>query len=177
MPIASLQGIDNNSRVVYIGTFSKVLFPSLRLGYIVVPSDLIEAFLAVRLAMDIGPSHFFQAVLADFIGEGHFSRHIRRMRLVYGDRRIALIENIRKEFGASVEISGGEAGMHLSLALKGIRDREIAARAASENLWLIPLSSSYLAKPLQHGFILGFGSTSVRQMPAAVRKLRTLCAN
>ena len=67
MPIASLQGLDHHARVIYIGTFSKVLFPSLRLGYIVIPADLVEAFLAVRLSMDIGPSHFFQAVLADFI--------------------------------------------------------------------------------------------------------------
>ena len=82
MPIASLQGLDSNSRVIYIGTFSKVMFPSLRLGYIIVPPDLIPAFLSVRLAMDIAPSYFFQAVMADFIEESHFSRHIRRMRVV-----------------------------------------------------------------------------------------------
>src|SRR5258708_24504317 len=69
MPIASLQGLDRDSRVIYIGTFSKVLFPSLRLGYVVIPPDLIERFLTVRLTIDIGPPTFFQAVLADFIRE------------------------------------------------------------------------------------------------------------
>lgn len=174
MPIASLQGLDHHARVIYIGTFSKVLFPSLRLGYIVIPADLVDTFLAVRLSMDIGPSHFFQAVLADFIGEGHFSRHIRRMRVVYGERRSALMDCVRKEFGNSAEITGGQAGMHLSMALSGIRDREIALRAATENLWLVPLSSSYLTKPQRPGFILGFGSTSAEQMPTAVRKIHAL---
>ena len=174
MPIASLQGLDSNARVVYIGTFSKVLFPSLRLGYIVIPADLVEAFLVVRLSMDIGPSHFFQAVLADFIAEGHFSRHIRRMRVVYGERRNALIEAIRKEFGNAAEITGGQAGMHLSMALGGIRDADIALRAADESLWLVPLSSSYLSKPPRRGFILGFGSTSAVQMPVAVQKMALL---
>jgi GntR family transcriptional regulator/MocR family aminotransferase len=140
----------------------------------VIPADLVDSFHAVRLSMDIGPSHFFQAVLADFIGEGHFSRHIRRMRVVYGERRSALIESIRKEFGSEAEVTGGQAGMHLSMALSGIRDREIAARAAEENLWLVPLSSSYLTKPQRPGFILGFGSTSAEQMPAAVRKMSAL---
>jgi GntR family transcriptional regulator / MocR family aminotransferase len=173
-PIASLQGLDANSRVVYIGTFSKVLFPSLRLGYLVVPPDLIGRFRAVRLAMDIGPSHFFQAVLADFIREGHFSRHIRRMRLLYSERRKVLIDCIREELGFGADVTGGEAGMHLSVTLKGIRDVEVAERASHENLWLVPLSTSYIGKPSRHGFILGFGSTEVKDIPDAVRKLRTL---
>jgi len=81
---------------------------------------------------------------------------------------------VRKEFGNSAEITGGQAGMHLSMALSGIRDREIALRAATENLWLVPLSSSYLTKPQRPGFILGFGSTSAEQMPTAVRKIHAL---
>src|SRR5580658_5768477 len=173
-PIASLQGLDANARVIYIGTFSKVLFPSLRLGYIVIPPDLIERFLAVRLAMDIGPPHFFQAVLADFIREGHFSRHIRRMRLLYSERRKILIDCIREELGFGADVTGGEAGMHLSVTLKGIRDAEVAERASRQNLWLVPLSSSYIGKPSRHGFILGFGSTEADDIPNAVRKLRTL---
>ena len=173
MPVTSLQGLDRNSRVVYIGTFSKVLFPSLRLGYVVVPEDLVERFLAVRFALDIGPATFHQAVLADFIGEGHFARHIRRMRVVYAERRNALIKNLRDHFGSMVKMTGAEAGMHLSVVLNGILDREVSMRAAQENLWLVPLSSFYLGKAEQ-GFILGFGSASVRQIPAAVDKLRAL---
>ena len=174
MPVTSLQGLDRNSRVVYIGTFSKVLFPSLRLGYVVIPEDLVERFLAARFALDIGPPTFHQAVLADFIGEGHFARHIRRMRLVYAERRNALIEGLQKHFGSMVEMTGAGAGMHLSVILNGIPDRELSLRAAQDNLFLAPLSYFYLGKAAQQGFILGFGSTSVQQMPAAVRKLRTL---
>jgi GntR family transcriptional regulator/MocR family aminotransferase len=172
MPIASLQGLDRNSRVVYIGTFSKVLFPSLRLGYLVLPLDLVEHFLAVRLAMDIGPPSFYQPVLADFIREGHFSRHIRRMRLIYGERRSTLIENIRKELSVDADVTGGQAGMHLSVCLNGICDRDVAERAARHQLWLVPLSSSYADKASRQGFILGFGSTAVEDIPSAVRKLR-----
>ena len=172
MPVTSLQGLDRNSRVVYIGTFSKVLFPSLRLGYLVVPEDLVERFLAVRFALDIGPPTFHQAVLADFIGEGHFARHIRRMRSVYAERRNALIENLHDHFGSVV--AGAEAGMHLSAVLNGILDQELSVRGARENLWLVPLSAFYLGTEVQQGFILGFGSTSVQEMPAAVHKLRTL---
>lgn len=174
LPIASLQGLDRNSRVIYIGTFSKVLYPSLRLGYIVIPLDLVDRFSSVRLAMDIAPPGFFQSVLADFIREGHFSRHLRRMRLVYTERRAALIESINSELGPSAQVSGGQAGMHLSLILKGISDYEIARRAADQNLWLVPLSSSYVGRSRKHGFILGFGSTSADSIPGAVRKLRAV---
>jgi GntR family transcriptional regulator/MocR family aminotransferase len=173
-PIASLQGLDSNARVIYIGTFSKVLFPSLRLGYLVIPPDLIGRFLAVRLTMDIGPPAFFQSVLADFISEGHFSRHIRRMRLLYQERRSVLIDCIRKDLGFEADITGGEAGMHLAVTLKGIRDCEIAERASRQNLWLVPLSTSYLGEASRQGFILGFGSTAVEEIPNAVRKLRTI---
>src|SRR5579864_509410 len=174
MPVTSLQGLDRNSRVVYIGTFSKVLFPSLRIGYVVIPEDLVERFLAARFALDIGPATFHQAVLEVFIGEGHFARHIRRMRLIYAERRNALIENLNHRFGSMVEMQGADAGMHLSVVLGGISDREISARGARENLPLVPLSAFYIGKPAQQGFILGFGSTSIQQIPAAVHKLHML---
>jgi len=174
MPIASLQGLDRNARVIYIGTFSKTLFPSLRLGYIVIPPDLVDRFHAVRQAMDVYPPHLYQAVLHDFIGEGHFARHIRRTRLIYGERRNVLVDALTREFGASVEVLGAEAGMHLVATLpKGLRDRAVSAQAARQNLWLWPLSPCYLQKPRQ-GFILGFGSTTPKQIPKAVGRLRAL---
>ena len=147
MPIASLQGLDANARVIYVGTFSKVLFPSLRLGYIVIPSDLVDSFLTVRRAMDLGPPTFYQEVLADFFGEGHFVRHIRRMRVLYRERRSALVDSIHEELGSTVKILGGEAGMHLTVTLpKGKRDREIAERAARQNLWIWPCLRRTLAE-------------------------------
>jgi GntR family transcriptional regulator/MocR family aminotransferase len=174
LPIPSLQGLDANARVIYVGTFSKVLFPSLRLGYLVVPSDLVDRFLVIRRAMDLGPPTFYQQVLADFIGEGHFARHVRRMRVLYGERRAALVDSIREELGARAEVLGDEAGMHLAVTLpKRICDQEIAERAARQNLWIWPLSPSYLGEA-RPGFILGFGSTAVMEIPEAVRKLHKL---
>ena len=174
LPIASLQGLDANGRMIYLGTCSKVLFPSLRLGYGVIPPDLVDHFLAIRRAMDLGPPTFYQEVLADFIAEGHFARHIRRMRVLYGERRRVLVDSIDKELGSRVNVLGDEAGMHLAVTLPNQSlDTEIAERAARQNLRIWPLSPSYLggARP---GFILGFGSASVEEIPAAVRKLRKL---
>jgi len=177
LPIASLQGLDANGRVIYIGTFSKVLFPSLRLGYVVIPSDLVDHFLRIRRAMDIGPPTFYQAVLADFIREGHFARHLRRMRVLYCERRTALVDSIRKELGSMVEVRGGEAGMHLAVTLPaGSRDVEIAERAAHQNLWMWPLSRCYTGEAPRPGLILGFGSAAVEEIPRSVRKLRNLLA-
>jgi GntR family transcriptional regulator/MocR family aminotransferase len=175
MPIASLQGLDPYSRVIYTGTFSKVMFPSLRLGYIVVPPDLVERFLAVRFTADISPPTFLQSVTADFIREGHFSRHIRRMRSLYHARRTALLESLRTELGIPVNVAGEQAGMHLSITLpKGFRDQEIAERAARQRLWLAPLSIYYLQGPAQQGFVLGFSGVPVEGMSRAVRRLRNV---
>jgi len=174
-PVASLQGLDEASRVIYIGTFSKVLFPSLRIGYLVVPPDLVDRFLSMRYAMDINPPHLYQAVLADFIGEGHFSRHIRRMRTLYNERRTLLVDSLQRTFGSRLRILGDMAGMHLTVTLpNGLNDSEIANRAARESLWLWPLSPSYIAKAAAHGFILGFGSTASSEIPRAVEHLRAV---
>ncbi len=172
-PIASLQGLDHSSRVIYIGTFSKVLFPSLRVGYVVIPPDLVDHFLSVRHAMDVSPPHLYQAVLANFINEGHFSRHIRRMRLAYGERREILVDCIKKEVGSLLQLHGAEAGLHLTVTLpKGYRDRAISARASRRSLWLWPLSPAYLGAASRQGFILGFGGVTPAEIPTAVRKLR-----
>jgi len=174
-PVASLQGLDANARVIYIGTFSKVLFASLRIGYIVVPPDLVDRFAAVRFAMDIFPPYLYQEVLTDFMRMGHFGRHIRRMRQLYAERRTVLVNCLKEEFGDEVEVHGAEAGMHLAVTFPhGIRDRAIAARAAQERLWLWALSPSYLGEKVREGFILGFGSTPAAQIPRAVSRLRGL---
>lgn len=174
-PIASLQGLDGNGRVIYIGTFSKVLFPSLRIGYVVVPKDLVDDFSAARRFMDIGPPLFFQAVIADFIQDGHFARHLRRMRLLYQNRRATLVESIDRELGSMVKVIGSEAGMHLTATLQNkICDIEIARRAATQNLWIWPLSAAYLESATSNGFILGFANTAEADIPLAVRKLRKL---
>ena len=109
-PIASLQGLDTDARVIYVGTFSKVMFPALRLGYVVVPKDLLDAFSNARDAFDQFSSTLYQAVMTDFIREGHFARHIRRMRMLYMQRRRALVEAIHKRMGGKLEVIGAEAG-------------------------------------------------------------------
>ena len=173
-PIASLQGLDPNSRVIYIGTFSKVLFPSLRLGYIVVPLDLLDRFIAMRRVMDLGSSSFHQEVLADFIEEGHFERHIRRMRTLYSDLRRLLVNHVREHLHKIVSLVGDEAGMHVTAILNTRhRDEEVAVRAVRQKLSLWPLSRLYLNRPRQ-GFVLGFGGTTASEIPVAVRRLRSL---
>jgi GntR family transcriptional regulator/MocR family aminotransferase len=174
-PIASLQGLDVNSRVIYIGTFSKILFPSLRIGYIVIPRDLVDHFVSVRFAMDIFPPYLYQEVLADFMSLGHFGRHIRKMRQVYSARRSALIDCLHAECGDKLPVHGAAAGMHVTVTLPdGFDDQAIAARAACERLWLWPLSPSYAGKKCRNGFVLGFGSTANEQIPAAVKRLRSI---
>jgi len=175
LPISSLQGLDTNARVIYIGTFSKVLFPSLRLGYIVIPRDLLDRFAAVRQTMDLCPSPINQAVLTEFIREGHFARHIRKMRQIYAERRSVLVQEIERELYPSCKIVGGGAGMHLTILIHdGIQDSEIAAKAAERKLWLSPLSLSYLSDSPRQGLVLGFGNTRASEIPGAIRLLSKL---
>jgi GntR family transcriptional regulator/MocR family aminotransferase len=171
-PVAALQGLDRDARVIYIGTFSKVLFPALRIGYLVLPRDLVPRFARVRAAMDDFPPTFQQAVLTDFITEGHYARHLRRMRLLYRERRSALVAARGHELG-DLTIHGAEAGMHLVATLPpGLRDRPTAERAAKDGLWVMPLSSTYLGAAQRQGFILGFGSTDATRMREAARRLK-----
>ncbi len=177
-PISSLQGLDNNERVIYIGTFSKVLFPSLRIGYVVVPRDLLGHFVAIRRATDLGSPSLTQEVLAEFINEGHFERHIRRMRLLYKERRSVLVDSLRRDLDVAGEVTGAEAGLHLTLTLPGLEsDYAIALRAASQKLWMWPLSSAYTGAAQRNGLILGFGSTQAAHIPAGVRKIRAVLLN
>ena len=175
MPIASLQGLDTNARVIYIGTFSKVIFPSLRLGYLVVPPDLVERFTAMRRLMDLGPAHTTQAVMADFIRKGHFSRHIRRMRPIYANRRRLLVSEVERVLGDVATITGDEAGMHLALLLSGdVDDQAIALRAAAQSLHLSALSASYIGDSPRRGLVLGFGNTRESQIAPGVRQIEAL---
>jgi GntR family transcriptional regulator/MocR family aminotransferase len=174
-PIAALQGMDRSERVIYVGTFSKVLFPALRVGYVVMPPDLMRHFIAVRHTMDVGPPHMIQAVLADFLNEGHFSRHIRRMRQIYAERRDVLINCISEQLSGVLEVQGAQAGLHLTVTLpRGAKDRAICAMAAERKLWLWPLSPTYIGAGARHGFILGYAGVTAQEIPAGVKRLREL---
>jgi GntR family transcriptional regulator/MocR family aminotransferase len=172
-PIASLQGLDTDGRVIYVGTFSKVMFPALRLGYVVVPKDLIPAFSAARDAADIFSSTLYQAVLTDFIREGHFARHIRRMRMLYMERRRALVNAIQIQMGDMAEVIGAEAGMHLVVLLpRGTDDVAVSRKAAQRGISAMPLSVCYSKAPTRGGLILGYGGANAHQIHDGIRKLR-----
>ncbi len=174
-PIPSLQGLDTGERVIYIGTFSKVMFPALRLGYVVIPKDLVEAFSIARDATDQFSSTLYQAAMTDFIREGHFARHIRRMRMLYMERRKALADAIQEQMSGKLEVIGVEAGMHLvALLPPGVSDVEVSRKAAEVGISAMPLSSCYLKPPVRGGLILGYGGTDAQQIHQGMRKLRML---
>jgi GntR family transcriptional regulator/MocR family aminotransferase len=157
-PIASLQGVDEDRGVIYLGTLSKVLFPALRIGYLVIPKDLVEAFRCVRMAMDIFPSMLFQAALNDFIREGHFARHIRRMRMLYMSRCETLVGAIQRHLGGRLQLVSAQAGMHLAGFLPSdVDDTVISRRAFEAGVSAMPLSACYLSHPARSGLVLGYG--------------------
>ncbi len=177
LPVAALQGLDRDSRVIYIGTFSKVLFPALRLGYLALPADLVPRFAALRETTDGFPPTLYQAVLADFIEEGHFVRHLRRMRQLYRERRDALVEALDDELGGELRVRDGRAGMHLAATLRpGVDDQRLAAEAARQGLWIMPLSSCYLGPAAEPGLVLGYGGTGIAEIREGVHRLRELLA-
>ncbi len=171
-PIAALQGIDRSGRVVYLGTFSKVMFPSLRLGYLVAPEDLVDAFIAARTLCDGHPHLLAQAVLADFIGEGHFTAHLRHMRALYQQRRDVFFASASEHLGRFGQLGPSDAGMHVLLRLpSGLDDRVVSTRAAAEGLDVPPLSRYYLGEQKRRGLVLGFAGLSPLRIRPGVKAL------
>jgi GntR family transcriptional regulator/MocR family aminotransferase len=176
-PLASLQGIDSDGRVIYLGTFSKFLFPSLRLGYMVVPPALVDAFVAARAVSGRHSPTVEQAVLTDFIEEGHFGRHIRRMRALYRARQVALLGALREECGGLLEAGPTDAGLQLTARLpEGLDDRELVRAAAARGVEARPMSLFYAGKPGRPAVVLGYAAFDegrirwgAAQLSAAVR--------
>lgn len=172
-PLAALQGLDREGRVIYVGTFSKVMMPGLRLGYLVVPPDLIEAFAAGRALMDRHPPGPVQAVLAEFIREGHFVRHIKRTRLLYAERQQALLEALERHFGGWLEVHQADAGLHLAAWLpQGVDDQEASRLAAEQGIEVLPLSAYSLAKLPRGGLMLGYAAFTLAELEEGVVALR-----
>lgn len=170
-PLGALQGLDAAERVIYIGTFSRVLFPALRIGYLVVPLPLVGTFLRIRESLDLFQPSLEQLVLTEFLRDGHFARHIRRMRALYHARRDALLGALR-EFAPQLEPYNSDAGIHLTAFLPpGVDDLEVVAEAARRGLNATALSTCYAGQNPRHGLILGFGGASERRIRMAVRKL------
>jgi GntR family transcriptional regulator / MocR family aminotransferase len=167
-PLPSLQGLAAGVAVLYIGTFSKVMFPGLRIGYIVAPPSLVAPLRRAKWLADRHTPLPEQAALADFISEGHLERHIRRMRRVYGARRAALVESLERYFGDRVQIRGDAAGMHV---LVRFEDSKIAEKAAAAKVQLDSSAPCYLTEPPPGEFVLGFASVGERAIRDAIRRL------
>jgi GntR family transcriptional regulator/MocR family aminotransferase len=171
-PLMTLRGLDQEGRVVYLGTFSKVLLPSLRLGYLVVPPGLVDTFLAARALSDDSPPFLSQAVTAEFMAEGHFARHIRRMRAAYADRRAAMLEGARRDLRGIMELPPDETGLQLVGWLAGGLDELNACREAAESgIDMRPLSAYRLLPSDRPGVLLGYAAFSPRDIRDALRRL------
>lgn len=173
-PLEALQGLDRANRVIYIGTFSKVLFPSLRLGYLVVPSNLIDVFLAARYFVDRHAPILEQMALTDFITQGHFMGHLRRMRAIYAERREALVTALESELGALFEPHVPEAGMHLAGWLPpDIDDMRAAQQAAIYGVDVNPISAISTGSLQRGGLMLGYAAVNEREIHNGVQRLAT----
>ncbi len=174
-PLAALQGLDTDQRVIYIGTLSKVLFPSIRIGYIIAPLDLCETFVRVRCLEGHQSPTLEQAVLADFISEGHFARHIRRMRALYAERQQALLKAARTELDGLLEIRPSDAGMHLVGWLpKSVYDQAAFRAASAGGVEVTPLSAYRIETQKQGGLRLGYTGYKPREIWRATRRLATV---
>jgi GntR family transcriptional regulator / MocR family aminotransferase len=157
-PMPALQSLDNHSSVIFIGSFSKTLFPALRVGYVVLPAPLIDLFLSFRYRTDFRNSSFDQAVLCDFIGDGHLARHLRRMRHLYGERLATLIEGANQHLGGLLEISNVRAGLYTIGYLKnGMTSRQAEKLAAAQGLEVLAVDRFTLRRPDPNALLLGFG--------------------
>ncbi len=172
-PLASLQNLDQTERVIYVGTFSKTVFPALRLGCLIVPKNLIEVFRAARWSSDCHSPIFEQAILADFIAEGHFARHLRRMRTLYEKRQNILVEEAEKHLNGLLKVSRANSGMHLiGWLAEGLKAEEICEKAFENGLNLTPLSSYCVETKLPAGVILGYTGFDERQIKEGIMKLK-----
>jgi GntR family transcriptional regulator/MocR family aminotransferase len=171
-PLASLQGLDPDGRVLYLGTFSKTLFPGLRLGYLIVPPQLSAAVIAARMALDQYAPGLLQAVVADFLTAGHYARHLRRMRTLYAQRQAVLVSAVRRECGGQLEVSPNPTGLHLVAWLaEGLSDADVSRRAAARGLDARPLSTYRVSPQGRGGIVLGFAAFEPRQIRQATRLL------
>jgi GntR family transcriptional regulator / MocR family aminotransferase len=171
-PLPAMHGFADGAAVIYIGTFSNVMFRGVRVGYVVVPNDLIRPFVTAKWMADRHTPLVEQAALADFITEGHLERHVRRMRRLYKRRRDVMLEALDRHFGPQAVVRGDAAGLHMTVRFTGVRGlQEKAARAG------VHLSSSeiYYLDAARGGaateYILGFAAVTERTIRESIRRL------
>jgi GntR family transcriptional regulator/MocR family aminotransferase len=170
--LPSLQGLDGAGRVIYLGTFSKLLFPSLRLGYAVLPEDLVAPFAAARHLADRQSSGPTQAIMTEFILEGHFARHLKRMRTHYAERQAFLVDLLGRRLGGLLEVCPADSGMYLTTWLRSRCDDQRAAAALdAAGVVALPLSALVLATPRRPGLVLGYAGHGETEMTRAVDRM------
>jgi GntR family transcriptional regulator / MocR family aminotransferase len=171
-PLTALQGLDGGQRVIYVGTLSKTLCPSLRIGYIVLPRPLVESFVRARRFVDTHPPTIHQLVAADFITEGHYGRHLRRMRSLYRERQDALVRALRSARGSRWRVSPSGAGMHLVAWLPpGADEAQLVDTAAREGVSALGLAMFRSRSTGPPGLVLGYGSVRASRMADAIEAL------
>ena len=158
-PITSLQGLGGECCVIYVGTFSRILHPSIRLGYLVMPEALIDPFYQIKRFTDGGLSQLPQLALAEFMAAGHFTSHVRRMRKLYQHRREILRREMRKRFSGVLRRVESDGGMHsVFLLARGYSDVEICRQANALGVRVLPLSAYYAGEVKQQGLVVGFAA-------------------
>jgi GntR family transcriptional regulator/MocR family aminotransferase len=171
-PIPAMQGLDRSGVVIFAGSFSAVLFPALRLGYLVVPAEMVDVFAAAESVSTHHPPLLEQAVLCDFITEGHFARHIRRMREIYAERLAVLLNCAKEKLSGELEISSVEAGLQtVGWLRRGLRARRVAELAADRNVEVVPLDVYASGRSRREGLILGFAAVDPRELRRGVEEL------
>jgi len=171
-PIPALQGLDRAGVVIFAGSFTNVLFPSLRLGYVVVPENMVDLFAAAGSVSTHHPPLIDQAILCDFIREGHFARHVRRMRELYAERLSVLVEAARKRLVGLLKIADIEAGLRtVGWLQKGISAERAARAAAERNVEVFPLSRYAYGRTKPNGLVLGFAAVDAKQLRRGVEDL------
>ena len=188
-PVPALQRFDRDAgqghapRVIYVGTFSKTMFPSLRLGFCVVPDALVDAVSNARAVASRNAPLADQAALAAFIADGHYDRHLRRARLVYQERYEAMCGSFARELGGIVSLAPAAAGTHVVASLqrprRGRGESEasrIARAAADDDLVVFPLSRYCLEPPHREALVLGYGAITPRQIAAGTARLARVIA-
>ncbi len=175
-PLASLQGLDTSNCVLFTGTFSKVMFPALRLGYLVVPESMVEAVATVRRYTDFCPPYLMQAVMADFMHEGTFERHVRQMRAIYQGRRELFVKLLKRDCAGLVDVEAPDAGMNLIAWLPAhgptANDKRMCQALAQAGIDALPLSDCVMQRKLRPGLLLGFSGIREADIREGVQKLR-----
>lgn len=173
-PIESIQGLDKYDQTIYIGTFSKVLSPVMRVGYVILPDSLVETFTAIKWCADRHSPLLNQMILAEFMDSPLFAKHLKRSRKVYSKRHDVLIDSLKKHFGNEVTIQGTNAGIHLLAWMNKLtisHEKELLEAAESMSLGLYTPTSLFEKPPEKLGLLMGYGNLSCEKIELGVEKL------